>query len=109
MRRLEEYTEKTKIPILAEFAYQNRIARQELYAHPELADAIKELIDKKEFGLERLMLSGKPGVAAGCIFSLKQLGWKDKQEVEHTGKDGKALQLVFVTGRGPGRPEGTTD
>ena len=82
---LKIYIQKTRIPILAEFAYQNRMPRQCLYEFPELADAIKVCITKKEGALERLMLSGKRGVAVGCIFSLKQLGWKDTQTIEHSG------------------------
>ena len=31
---------------------------------------------------------------AGPIFALKNLGWKDKQELEHTGKDGEAIEFT---------------
>lgn len=50
---------------------------------PELSDAIKVCAQAKEVGLQR-------GTAAGRIppgfgnFALKQLGWKDTQEVEVT-------------------------
>ena len=81
---IEDYTKKTKIPILAEFAYKNDIRRGTLYDMPELSDAIKALIDKKESQLEKLALDQKVNTTM-AIFSLKQIGWKDKQEVEHTG------------------------
>jgi hypothetical protein len=80
---LMAYVDDTEIPILAEFAVQNHVRRQALYEFTDLADAIKECIDKKEAGLERLMLTGK--ATTGCIFSLKQLGWKDTQSIEHSG------------------------
>jgi hypothetical protein len=81
---LRDYIDQTDIPILAEFAFQNHVDRSNLYKYEELVPTIKALVAKKEAGLERLMLSGKIP-AAGCIFSLKQLGWKDNQSVELTG------------------------
>ena len=42
------------------------------------------LIAKKEAQLERLALE-KQIDSRMAIFSLKQLGWKDKAELEHTG------------------------
>ena len=80
---LMAYVDDTEIPILAEFAVQNHVRRQALYEFAELSDAIKEAVEKKEAGLERLMLTGK--ATTGCIFSLKQLGWKDTHDVEHSG------------------------
>lgn len=79
---IEQYTEETEIPILAEFCYKNNIYKQLLYDMPEFSDAIKKLISKKEAQLERKALSGEVNVAT-AIFSLKQLGWRDKQEIEH--------------------------
>ena len=85
LQAMRKYINRHTIPILAEFAYKNHVSRTHLYDYKELADAIKMCHDKKEAGLERLMLSGKPHVSTGCIFSLKQLGWKDRQEIEHSG------------------------
>lgn len=81
--KLEAYVDAEDIPILAEFAVQNNIRRQTLYELPELSDTVKKCVEKKEVGLERLMLTGK--AVTGCIFSLKQLGWKDTQTIEHSG------------------------
>lgn len=81
---LIEYINNTEIPIVAEFAYQNHLRRQLLYENKILSDTIKELIEKKEAQLERKGLEG--GVdKTMAIFSLKQLGWSDKQELKHSG------------------------
>lgn len=82
---LDLYIANTDIPIVAEFAYQNRIPRQYLYEIEELTDTIKRLIDKKEANLERMGLENKINQTM-AIFSLKQLGWKDKKEIEHSGQ-----------------------
>jgi len=79
---MEDYIENTDIPIVAEFAYINRIRRQALYEHKELSDTIKRMIDKKEFQLEKKALDNDIN-STFAIFSLKQIGWRDKQEIEH--------------------------
>jgi len=81
--KIEKYIKETDIPIVAEFAYLNEKRRQTLYDHPLLSDAIKKLIEKKEFALERQGLENKVNTGM-AIFSLKQLGWTDKQEVANT-------------------------
>ncbi|MET3699358.1 DNA-packaging protein gp3 [Bacillus oleivorans] len=78
-QKLAEYIEKTEIPILAEFAYLNDINRQTLYDYEEFSSLIKKAIDKKEAQLEKKALKGEVNHTM-AIFSLKQLGWKDKQE-----------------------------
>jgi hypothetical protein len=77
--KLLEYIENNEIPILAEFAYQNDISRDQLYDWPELTDARKKCILKKEAQLEKGALSNQINVTM-AIFSLKQMGWTDKQE-----------------------------
>jgi predicted CopG family antitoxin len=72
----------------------HKVPRQKLYEfaekNEEFNDTIKELIDKKEAQLERLALEkGIDNTMA--IFSLKQLGWKDRTETEHTGTVGIKL------------------
>ena len=74
--KLELYIDKTDIPIIAEFAYKNKIPRAKLYEFEELNYTIKRLIDKKEAQLERLALNKEINHTM-AIFSLKQLGWKD--------------------------------
>lgn len=81
----EEYIDNTLIPIIAEFAYQNNIERHSLYDYEEFSTLIKRAIDKKEAQLEKLGLSNEVNQTM-AIFSLKQLGWRDRHEVEHQGK-----------------------
>jgi len=85
LEAIEKYIDETPIPIVSEFAYLNGLNRTSVYEIEELSDAIKKLVSKKEVALERLGLSGAPNVSPMAIFSLKQLGWKDKQEIEHSG------------------------
>ena len=91
---LEEYTETTEIPIIADFAYKNHINRQTLYDLAEMdskfSDAMKRIIAKKESALEIKALSGDV-VPSMAIFSLKQLGWSDKQDITHSGSLGVVL------------------
>lgn len=92
--KLELYIEKTAIPSVAEFCAINRLSRQRLYEFEELAEPMEWLICKKEAGLERagLRLTKDHGPRGSfIIFSLKQLGWRDKQEVEHSGSMGVTI------------------
>lgn len=75
-RMIINYTDKTKLPILAEFAFQNDFIREQLYKYPELSYAIKRLLAKKEVQLEKIGLAKNNSMA---IFSLKQLGWRDSE------------------------------
>lgn len=83
-QRLAKYLAETEIPILVEFAYQNEIPRAVLYDYPEFSTLRKSCIDKKEAQLERMGLKGEVDKAM-AIFSLKQLGWSDRQQLEHSG------------------------
>lgn len=85
LEKLDKYINETQIPIVAEFAYLNDIRKATLYEIPELAYSIKRLIEKKEAMLEKGCLTGQLN-ASMAIFSLKQLGWTDKQSIEHSGE-----------------------
>jgi len=79
---IDEYTDKSAIPILAECAGNLDHHRQFFYEHddcPEFLDAVKRLLTKKEARLEIGGLSGKLNVSM-AIFSLKQMGWSDKHD-----------------------------
>jgi hypothetical protein len=78
--QLEKYINDNEIPIVAEFAYQNNIPRTTLYEI--VPSLLKSLIDKKESQLEKLALNAKVN-ATMAIFSLKQMGWRDRHEVEN--------------------------
>jgi hypothetical protein len=84
MCAFEEYIQNTEVPIINEFTYQQGIIRQNLYDYPEFSTLLKRCTEKKEVALEKGMLSGNMPPAA-AIFSLKQMGWRDKHEVEHNG------------------------
>jgi hypothetical protein len=91
-----EYTENTEIPVLAEFAYLNGIIREELYKHKELSYAIKMLMAKKEYSLERKAIDGTV-IPSFAIFSLKQMGWTDKQNIELSGNEDKPIRMVSIS------------
>ena len=67
------YIDNTDIPIVAEFAYQNKVPRQSLYDYEEFSSLVKRAIDKKEAALERKALNNEVNHTM-AIFSLKQLG-----------------------------------
>lgn len=94
---LQEYIASTDIPILAEFAYQHNVLRESIYDYPEFSTLRKTLIAKKEAQLERKGLEGEIDRTM-AIFSLKQLGWTDRQQMEHTGEGGGpvAISVEFV-------------
>lgn len=76
-----------EIPILAEFACEQNILRERLYEIAEtktgerLSYALKKCIQAKEYRLEKLCLKFKIN-ASMAIFSLKQIGWRDRFEHE---------------------------
>ncbi len=89
-KKIIKYTDETDCPIIAEFAYQSNILREQLYQYPELTYSIKRLINKKETYLERYGLEKNNTMA---IFSLKQLGWKDNQDSETTQSQKITIKL----------------
>ena len=82
---IDNYVKETDLPILKEVCYQNGWRYESIMnlepKEEDLDDAIKRLVNKKEAELERGGLTGKYNNTM-AIFSLKQLGWKDKQEEE---------------------------
>lgn len=89
----QRYIDDNDVPIIAEFAYTNGILRESLYDYPEFSTLLKMCIAKKESQLEKLTLSGKVN-APMAIFSLKQLGWSDKQETKHSGGVDVKLEII---------------
>ena len=80
-KRFTEYIDNNELPIIAEFAYMNNIERQYLYDNAMFSTLLKKCIAKKEANLERGALTGRLN-STMAIFSLKQIGWKDKQADE---------------------------
>jgi hypothetical protein len=84
-------------PILAEFAVNYDISREYIYELgkqcEELSYAIKKCHIAKEYKLEKGMATGEINPGYGN-FALKQLGWRDKIETEHSGSIGIADALL---------------
>ena len=76
-------------------------SRQSIYDNENKNDkfsyAIKKARLKCENFLEKYTLSGDIPAAAG-IFALKNHGWSDKQEIDHTTK-GQAINVYFGDGK----------
>ena len=87
------YIDETDIPIVSEFAILNGMHREQVYEMPELSYALKRCISKKEMALEQKALSGDVNCSM-AIFSLKQIGWSDKQETTHKGS---AANPVYIS------------
>ena len=78
VEKFRTYIEETDIPIIAEFAYMNGFGKQYFHERQEFSNLIKVAIAKKESALERGTLTGTLNPAM-AVFSLKQLGWRDKE------------------------------
>ena len=93
-KKFEKYINDTTLPIIAEFAYMNEVDRNYLYDNAIFSTLLKRCIAKKEANLEKGALTGKlnPSMA---IFSLKQIGWKDRQETE-----GNTTPTINITLKG---------
>lgn len=81
------------------------IHRQRVYdwleKHPEFADTISLAKGKRQYFLERrLLTSDQSPVVTSTIFALKNAAgedWRDKQEHELTGKDGGPIETVALS------------
>jgi hypothetical protein len=86
LKAFERYIDETPIPILVEFAYMHKIPRETLYDYSDFSTLKKRCIDKKEAALERMALNGEIDRTM-AIFSLKQLGWSDRNDISMSVKD----------------------
>lgn len=55
----------------------------------EFSNTIKKAKTRVENYAEKKLYDGNP---AGPIFALKNFNWSDKQQLEHTGKDGESIK-----------------
>lgn len=83
VRKFEQYVKETEIPIIAEFAYQNGFGKDYIYDRVEFSELRKIAMAKKEAALEFGALKGLLNPTQ-AIFSLKQMGWTDKQHIDST-------------------------
>ena len=78
-------------PILKECCLQNDWDYEDVMAlqrrHSELARAVKGLLAQKEICLERLSVAGAIDKTV-AMFSLKQLGWRDRAEAVESAPRG---------------------
>jgi len=87
------------IPQVIRFARRHGYTKQGLYqrmeSEPALVDSIRQIIEEKELILEENGLIGKYN-SSMAIFSLKQLGWKDKNEVELSTEDDNTTGIIVI-------------
>lgn len=91
----DEFINKETIPILAEFAYKHEVPKQTFYDWDEFSNLLKKCMAKKEANLEKGVLAGHLNSSMG-IFSLKQLGWRDRTELEHTGEVKHTISMAKI-------------
>ena len=68
----------------------------------EFSDTVKELKSVCEQFAEARLYANNP---TGAIFALKNYGWIDKVQNEHSGPDGGAIQIVSTIPRPPKESE----
>ena len=92
---IDKYWQETEIPIVKEVCLLNNWVYEYVCdlasKHDELSYAIKRLTARKEIVLETGALKGVYDKTM-AIFSLKQMGWKDRQEVELN--DRRKIEIV---------------
>lgn len=98
IKDIEEYTRVTEYPILKEICYLKyydydyvmKLQRKD----DELRQSIKRLINKKESYLEREGVKGNIN-STMAVFTLKQLGWRDKiEKEENEEKDNSFIEAL---------------
>lgn len=110
-RALDSYTaqcvKQKEVPILKEvfvkkgwdYMYVTQILNGKLLEQKPSDDrldrSIKNLINAKEYMLERLGLKGKISTTM-AVFSLKQLGWRDQQQVDVGSTNNKSIKITLV-------------
>lgn len=108
-RALDSYTvqcvKQKEVPILKEvfvkkgwdYTYVTQVLNGRLLEQKDvrLDISIKNLINAKEYMLERLGLKGKINSTL-AVFSLKQLGWRDQQQVDVGTSNNKSIKITLV-------------
>lgn len=75
------------------------VNRQSMYDYekvPEFSDTIKRARSRCEEFVESGGMAGEIP-APMAIFALKNHGWSDKQELEHSGKDGEPIKHELIS------------
>lgn len=106
---LDSYTahcvKQKEVPILKEvfvkkgwdYLYVTQILNGRLLEQKDdrLDISIRNLVNAKEYMLERLGLKGKINSTL-AVFSLKQLGWRDQQQVDVGTDTKKSIKITLV-------------
>lgn len=72
----------------------SRATLKEYEAKPEFSEQVKRMRLFVEMQYERRL---HDNCGAGPIFALKNMGWSDKQEHEHGGRDGAPIAFTVVS------------
>jgi transcriptional regulator with XRE-family HTH domain len=92
--KITRYVENPSILKLCEHLGMTRETLCQYEKDPMFSDTIKKAKAKIEQYLEDQLY--RKDQVTGIIFNLKNnFGWKDKQEIEATGKDGGAITIEF--------------
>lgn len=103
LEKFVKYIDTTEYPTMPDFCVKNSIAKQRVYDFSTdtnlteedrqnqplgiyYLDCIKRMNDKQEAFLEENGLVERINVPF-AIFKLKQLGWTDKQQIDHSATD----------------------
>lgn len=102
LEKLVKYIDTTEYPTMPDFCVKNSIAKQRVYEFASdklteedrqnqplgiyFTDCIKRMNDKQEAFLEENGLVERINVPF-AIFKLKQLGWTDRQQIDHSATD----------------------
>lgn len=98
---IHSYTDATTIPIFKELCYLKGWNYHYVYdklapRNEHLKEAIQRLMDKKEAQLEKLALQREVD-SRMAQFSLVQLGWRNEQSIKHSGADGGAIKIRWMS------------
>lgn len=103
LKKLVEYIETEDYPTVPDFCRKNKISKQRIYEFASdkslnkddlgkeplgkyFSDAIQKMVNNQEAFIEDNAINNKIPLAF-AIFKLKQLGWTDRQQVEHSATD----------------------
>ena len=94
---IDEYFKREQKPTLAGLAVSLDVSRKTLYNYEE-RDEFLHIIKKarervEEIYEQHLLYSERP---TGVIFALKNMGWADRQDVDHTTK-GEKMSIGVVS------------
>lgn len=85
----EQCKEESKRPLVTGLAlFMGFSSRAELHGYMNydgFSNVVKKALTMVEMSYEQNLYSATP---SGSIFALKNMGWSDKQEVDHTSSDG---------------------